>query len=283
MADSYQPSSQGSNLPKYFHHLSQTYPRQTGNSTRNLFAQIAHRVAPILSDSIIHDNASGPGTATGVILSNLPPDVHPQIVATDMVPAMIDAFKSTEFPGINPNHITGIVMKSETLAFPANHFTHSLTNFSVFNFADPSICVREIHRTLKPSGQAVITTWKRFGIGEVVHETQRRVRPDLPLMKFSGPDMYSADAVVDVMLRSGFARDKIDFVSMETVATGEDLDGLRAFAEGPFTESARRGWTEEEKDRWGVVLGDVLEEERERFGGVRFEGWAVVATKGDEQ
>ena len=78
---------------------------------------------------------------------------------------MIEAFQST-FQGLN---ITSKVMNSQELDFPDAYFTHSITNFSIFNFQDALAGVREIHRTLKPSGQAVITTWERFGIGEVIH------------------------------------------------------------------------------------------------------------------
>jgi ubiquinone/menaquinone biosynthesis C-methylase UbiE len=281
MAEASASSTGPSNLPNYFKNLAQVYPRQTGNSTLNLFAQLTDRLAPISSTSVVHDNASGPGTATSVIMKDIQPDAHPTIVATDMVPAMIEAFNSTvsETSTWNQERITGVVMKSENLNFPDAHFTHSITNFSIFNFADPLSSVKEIYRTLQPSGQALITTWKLFGIGEVVHETQRRIRPDLPEMKYSGKELYDADAVVDIMLHAGFVRHQIHVLSMTQIVSGEDLEGLRGFANGPFTDSARTGWTDEEKGRWQEVVHEVLEEEKTKYRGVKFEGWAILATK----
>ena len=170
-------------------------------------------------------------------------------------------------------------MKSEKLEFEDAYFTHSITNFSIFNFQDPLACVKEIYRTLKPDGQAVITTWKRFGIGECVHEVQRRVRPDLPLMGFSGPELHSEEAVVDLMVKAGFEKDELKVLDITHVVKGEDLEGLKEFARSPFTDSARKGWTEEEKGRWGEVLEEVLEHEIGKFCGVRFEGWAVLGKK----
>lgn len=82
MADFNKPSTGPSNLPNHFKKLSQIYPRQTGNSTLNLFTQITELLAPISNSSIVHDNACGPGTASSVILKQHP-DVEPKIVGTD--------------------------------------------------------------------------------------------------------------------------------------------------------------------------------------------------------
>ncbi|KAG4438499.1 hypothetical protein IFR05_006022 [Cadophora sp. M221] len=254
-----------SNLPSHFNKLSHIYPRQTGNSTLNLFASIADHLAPISATSIIHDNASGPGTATSVILKSLKPEDYPSVIATDMVPAMIDAFNSDIAEVNGSSKLTGIVMKSEFLDFPDQHFTHSITNFSIFNFADPLVCVKEIYRTLKPSGQAVITTWKTFAIGDVIHETQRRIRPDLPIMKVSGVEYHKSNAIIDIMVQAGFERERVRLLSPAVVVGGNDLEGLIEFGSGPFTDAARAGWTDEEKGSWKEVLREVLDEKKREF------------------
>ncbi|CZT51467.1 uncharacterized protein RSE6_12614 [Rhynchosporium secalis] len=113
MASSISNPSSGpaSNLPAYFNKLSKTYALETGNATLNLFATLVSHLAPITPNSIIHDNASGPGTATSVILANLPHGSEcPKFIATDMVPAMIDAFRSC-FPP-HPKHTTKPAAKS---------------------------------------------------------------------------------------------------------------------------------------------------------------------------
>lgn len=229
---------------------------------------------------MIHDNASGPGTATSVILKDLSRDAYPKVIATDMVPAMIETFNSTIVePNADLDKFAGIVMKSEKLDFPDEYFTHSITNFSIFNFVDQQASVSEIYRTLKPSGQAVITTWKYFGIGEVIHETQRRIRPDLPLMQYSGAQWHCADAVVDLMTKAGFEKGNIEILSRTVVASGEDFEGLTEFATGPFTEPARAEWTDDERERWTDVLRKVLDEKKREYGGVVFEGWGILAIR----
>jgi SAM-dependent methyltransferase len=193
-----------------------------------------------------------------------------------MVPAMIDAVRDVANAGGWKN-VEGKVMKSdETLEFPDDHFTHSITNFSIFNFVDRVKAMSEIYRTLAPGGQVIVTTWKLFGPGDITHEIQRRIRPDSPLMKLSGPEMYSADAVLDVLSKGGFEREKLKVVEGSYVAKSDDLEGLVGFLKSDFTKSARAGWSDEEEGRWNDVVDQVIEEQRELQGGILFEMYAVI-------
>jgi len=267
-----------SSLPEYFRKLAANYAYNTGNSTKNLFAKTLDHIAPISSDSTIHDNACGPGTASEVLLSAFP-ETDFTIIATDMVPTMIDAL-NVKIPEQDwSSKVTTATMNSQSLQLPDATFTHSITNFSIFNFAETLACVKEINRTLKPGGQAVITTWKYFGVGELIHETQRRIRPDLPLMKYSGVEWHSADAIKEVMASAAFDETRIDVLEKTQIVTGEDLAGIIDFARGPFSEPARIGWTDEEKDKWPKTLNEIVEEDRQKYGGVKFEMWAVLAIK----
>ena len=113
----------------------------------------------------------------------------------------------------------------------------------------------------------------------MIHETQRRIRPDLPLMKYSGEEMHSADAVVDLMVKAGFDKDRVQVLSVTQVVVAKDMEGLTEFASGPFTDPARAGWTDDEKGRWQEVLKEALEDEKAEYGGVKFDGWVVLTTK----
>ena len=122
-------------FPKYFSQLSKIYDRQTGGTTRTNFAQLLPYIHPtIKSSSIIHDNASGPGTATSVILVQAGLN-FPQVEGTDSVSDMVTAFQDN----IKNNswaNVTATAMDSHDLKFSDNTFTHSITNFSIFTFQD---------------------------------------------------------------------------------------------------------------------------------------------------
>ena len=72
-------------------------------------------------------------------------------------------------------------------------------------------------------------------------------------MKYSGAQLYSGEAVVDLLVKGGFEKTKIEVLSKTQIVTGEDLEGLEGFASGSFTDSARTGWTDDEKNRWQGV------------------------------
>ncbi|KAK5239391.1 hypothetical protein LTS06_012810, partial [Exophiala xenobiotica] len=81
---------------RYFTEIAPKYAQVTGNTTLDLFSQVlTHRDGlSITPESIVHDNAAGPGTATEALIAWCHQhDVSPprKIVVTDYVPAMIEA------------------------------------------------------------------------------------------------------------------------------------------------------------------------------------------------
>ena len=284
-----QPTSGGVPFHDYFTSLAYTYPKQTGNSTRYIFeACVKDLEPPITEKSTVHDNAAGPATATKALHDHHPHPFH--IEVTDSVPAMIDAATDalaccgwqmgTQWEG--EDVITYKVMDSHDLKLADNSITHSLTNFSIFTFKDPVQCLREIHRTLQPDGKgvALVSTWKRFAVIEVVHRAQRLVRPDLPLMKIPQPWFLREGYLKDMMVEAGFEAEKVRVVQRSVIIRGRDRDGLVEFMKGDFTKPARAGWTEEEAGRWSDAVDQAVEEEEKANEyGMRFEAWVALAKK----
>lgn len=174
--------------PGFFTSLARSYASQTGNSTADLFAKsLPHiqRRLPITHESVVHDNASGPGTASMILLlpkssPYLPPSppmtasAHKQpgeppgaalppgrMYITDINPAMVDAARSTFDKAAKEGRcgctITYDVADSTHLDAPSSpacpgtdSLSHSILNFSIFTLADPVAGVREMYRTLRP-------------------------------------------------------------------------------------------------------------------------------------
>jgi SAM-dependent methyltransferase len=196
-----------------------------------------------------------------------------------MVEAMIDATNDLAKEK-NWANVEGKVMKSDAaMDLPDNYFTHSITNFSIFNFHDRVTATSEIYRTLKPGGQVVVSTWKVFRVGEIIREAQRRIRPDSKPMPFSGSEMYDGTAVLNVLVQGGFEQSKLDIVTGEHSVKGENLEGVLSFMKGPFTNSAREGWTDEEKENWSAMIDEVVKQQKQADGSILVEMVAVIGTK----
>jgi ubiquinone/menaquinone biosynthesis C-methylase UbiE len=267
---------------QYFASLSRNYGRQTGNSTRAVFASILGRISPsITSSSVIHDNAGGVGTVTSVILDSLTstsPDDVPEVLITDNNPGMIAAAKEA-FRDMK-SKITATEADSHDLRnIPDAKFTHSILNFSVFLFNDALQALREIHRTLKPDGVAVLLTWKRFGFGSTVHVAQSLIRPDLPPMPIPGSHFMNEGVLRDLVIMAGFNEEKVQVQHDKTIRKGEDLEGMRDFMLGDISKMATKDWTDEEKSRWPVAVDEAIQREVEQYGGIQFEAWTVIAQK----
>ncbi|OOQ89067.1 hypothetical protein PEBR_10488 [Penicillium brasilianum] len=267
---------------QYFTSLSRNYSRQTGNSTRALFASVVGRITPAITpSSVIHDNAGGVGTATSVILDNLAPtspDDIPEVLITDNNPAMIAA-ASENFKEMN-SRITAAEADSQDLSsIDDAKFTHSIVNFSVFLFPNALQALREIHRTLQADGVAVLLTWKRFGFGSTIHVAQSLVRPDLPPIPIPGSQFMNPGVLAELVIKAGFSEAKMQVYQDNTVRKDEDLEGMREFMLADFSRIVMKDWTEEERARWPAAVDKAIRREVEQYGGILFESWTVIAHK----
>ncbi|KAJ3541889.1 hypothetical protein NM208_g4386 [Fusarium decemcellulare] len=276
-----QSQSKSLPFPEYFSAFAANYAKQTGNSTARMFAQSWDNIqaaSPITKDSVVHDNAAGPGTATSIIVDKLPADELPSVLVTDNVPPMVkgaeDSFASL------PKIETRVLDSLNLEGIPTDHFTHSILNFSAFTFADPLKGLQEIHRTLKPGGLAVLTVWKRFGAGETIHAAQAIVRPDLPPMKIPHPEFMQQGHLEKLAAEAGFDPTKIQVSQQNVVVSGPELDdGLKLFLLGDLMRPARAGFTDEDKKKWPEAVDQAIKKESETYGGVKFESWVILAKK----
>ncbi|RBQ66773.1 hypothetical protein FVER53590_03067 [Fusarium verticillioides] len=276
-------TSQSKDLPSssYFSAFAANYLQQTGRSTYRVLDLAFNSIQatkPITKDSAIHDNAAGPGIAALVVVDGLAADDVPRILVTDNVPPMVQAAREsfTSFPQIEAK-----VLDSQNLeGIPDERFTHSILNFSVYTLADPVKGVQEIYRTLQPGGLAVISCWKRFGVGELIHAAQAIVRPDLAPLKMPHPEFFEPGVLENTTIKAGFDSSKFKLVEDSIVVSGSELeDGLKKFMLGDLMRPARAGYTDEEEKKWPEAVEEVLKKEVENHGGIKFESWVLLARK----
>ncbi len=266
--------------PEYFTALARGYARQTGRAKESIFASCFEEIKPsITASSVIHDNAGGVGTATAVILSRLGGDAVPEVLITDNNAGMIAAAK--EGFKAHSSRITAAEMDSQDLgSLPDGKFTHSIMNFSIFLLPDAVGAVREIRRTLRPDGVTLISVYKRFGFGRVVHAAQTAVRPDLPLVPLPGAQFYDDQSVLaKLVVEAGFDEDKVRVLERETVRRGEDLEGMKAFMQSDFAAMATKSWPDEDKAKWPAAVEEAFGKEVEEHGGMKFVSWTAIARK----
>ncbi|KAI6080428.1 S-adenosyl-L-methionine-dependent methyltransferase [Hypoxylon rubiginosum] len=274
-------------LPDYFNQFASMYARGTGHSTFNILVDAITDVVqksahPIGPDSVVHDTAAGPGLGAAALVAALPKSQLPkEVLVSDNAPPMIDAardsLKASPLPRVECKVLDSQALGSEV---PDGYFTHSIDNFSIFTFVRPLDAVRETYRTLRPGGLAVVTCWRRFAPMYIVHATQKKIRPDLPLMPTPNPQFYEEGELQKVVEEAGFAKANITVADKVLVVSDkENIDGLIMLMSGPMMARAREGYTEEELARWTESVKQSVKEEIEQFGGIRFDAYILLATK----
>jgi ubiquinone/menaquinone biosynthesis C-methylase UbiE len=236
---------------------------KTGGIVTAQFAEECIKLAlPITKDSIIHDNACGPGTITRKIMASSPP-TSINIVATDSNPAFLSHVRAAVIANKWPVEVQ--YMHSEALDLPNNHFTHSFTNIAIFMMGSSGLDgATEIYRTLKPGGVAVANCWQSFTWLEPIRAVHLATRSsDRP---FRAPPVTWADGkqLHEVMLHAGFREEDITMSTSEASAVAKDL---RAWAELTWAYlGGLQGWAQEDEDHWDEAVTMLEEKLREALG-----------------
>ncbi|CAJ2500238.1 Uu.00g030910.m01.CDS01 [Anthostomella pinea] len=195
----------------------------------------------VTSESVIHDNACGPGVVTSAILSQFKGSGQsaPKIIATDIAPAMV------ELAAKNGPTVDARVMDAKKLdAISSGTLTHSFTNFLFvrgWEEQDMVSFASEIYRTLAPGGTAVKAVWK-------YHEWHNVVRDAAVKTRSNGADLipqqpWSEEMVRDVFIKAGFDASKKGLLS--TINAG-----------------VMRKLSEQEKERYLANLKERVEKDK---------------------
>jgi len=278
---------QDEKLQAYFTALAPEYARLTASSTKHLLTEVLTSVPlGILGGEKVHDNACGPGTATEALIDyctarNISP-IH--ITATDVNEAMISALavRAKEEGWTN---VSSKVVDSHRLAgYQHDWFKFVFCNFSVFTFAKPLLALIEIHRTLRHTGIAVFTCWKRFGVQEIMDDARTAVKGDGPGEAIKGPgqEFFEEGYLAWLVEEAGWEKGKIKTLDRRIVISdAAEVAAVIEFMAGDQTAFARLDWSDEEKGRWPAAVKDAVDAAKARDGGIVMEAWVVLARKWD--
>jgi ubiquinone/menaquinone biosynthesis C-methylase UbiE len=261
-----------------FNKAAPNYEKQSAGVTRVIGQKTLPLLPPITTDSVVHDNACGPGVITFDIIAQCSKDGidPPTIYATDLNKAMIDVLQNAIDAG-NLKTVTAQVMDGSDLSqFHDDEFTHSITNFGIFAFPDPVAGVKHIFRTLKPGGVAAITTWKYPGNIFFVNEVLQELAPGREEW-FPVREWTQEATLRGILEEGGFNKSKVEFLEKSTLWNIEDFDATVELFNGPFWDYSKSGLTEEQKAGW---LGGVKTVLKARNGkGIDMIAWVAIARK----
>jgi len=250
------------------------YEKGTAGLTRRLGID-AINLVEIPDNSVIHDNACGPGIITEEIIKM---NSTVQIDATDFSDSMVGIVKSK----IEQNgwaNVKASVQNSLDLNFEDNRFDLSITNFGLMFSEDPA-SIRHIFRTLKPGGKAIVTTWASFGHYDFADEVAFQIvdRRDPPVGNFV--KVFTNGWKNPKWIKEAF--EKEGFVDIQITQKEDKAESNRHYIKTPnnmFKDAFSTTWNEEEKARWQPVWEKLLQEKIDAKEGLKMTAMFTVATK----
>ena len=230
----------------------------TGGLVTAQFAQHNLSLIDSIQDgALIHDNACGAGTVSRLILesSNAPKDIT--IKATDIDPPFLSALQYAAKQGTWPVDVSN--QKSEALDFADNTFTHSITNIAIFFTSSAGLDgARQIYRTLRPGGTAVVNCWAHVTWLLPVRAVHETIRPGKP---FPTPVVawHDGQLIKRVMLEAGFKEEDMRIEKSDAWAVVKRA-GLRAWAEKSWAYlGGIAGWFDGDEETWDQAVDKLVE------------------------
>ncbi|KAI1379735.1 hypothetical protein F4677DRAFT_407475 [Hypoxylon crocopeplum] len=232
-----------------------------GTATEEIAYDFLRPLVPFPAGAHIHDNGCGAGAVTEAILTLHSAEAASslRISATDSNPGAIAGFRaqaqSKGWPVVETNQ-----MDSRALSFPNDTFSHSFTSFVFLQvWKDDELCAREIYRTLKPGGIALVTTWEDLATMAVFRQAYRRLHGEgRELPEMLQTNWYSGDHVRKAMLAAGF--DESD-MGVNSYSTQVRIRDAKRWCEIGWSICGvpKGGWTQEDEDDWEEAVRLALE------------------------
>jgi ubiquinone/menaquinone biosynthesis C-methylase UbiE len=245
----------------YFNLLAKTYEDGTGGCTRELAEHCLPLLPPLTPDSIVLDNACGSGIVTDLILHVTDPKIRPTIHAVDGAPNMVEITRE-RFMAIENIQVT--LMLAEELKFPNDTFTCSITNLGLPFFNDPDQGAKEIFRTLKPGGMALVTGWEDLGYVGVIQTLQRVIHPEKNVYKLPfSSEWLDPHHLKRALEATGFEKVELSATTVHWAA--ESIDAIASRLLRMFAISIFDSWGEDDKARARTLLPQLLVPTVENF------------------
>jgi ubiquinone/menaquinone biosynthesis C-methylase UbiE len=273
------------NVHSHFDKIASKY-EEDARVMKDLIIYLLAICPPLTAESVVLDNACGPGIVTGEILKLPASQVPATLYAADFSSKMIDALRAKAsrdgIEGQRWKAVQAKVMDAQNLdGYEDDMFTHSFTASAIFCIPDADKAAGEIYRTLKPvDGVAVVTTWATLGYVAHYHRAVQAVSPDMPIFSFPLVREWMTDTKLrSVMEAGGFKHENIEFSTVSCYMTMSEWNNMQHDLKFALSNMVTKGWTDENKAKFENELQREVAEGIERNDILELKAWVARARK----
>ena len=209
--------------------VAEGYSRTTKEMLGNYSREAIQRIKPS-KESHLLDVACGPGT-----LSLLASSQVAKVMAVDFSKNMVEIFQgeieSSGIQNIEVGHGDG-----QNLKFAGNNFDHAFSMFGLMFFPDRERGFSELHRTLKPGGTALVSSWAPIDqspamltmFGALKAMNPEISKPETAINSLENPEVFEKE-----LKNAGFKD-----ITIQTVTKDFPVKSIPEFWEGMVEGSA---------------------------------------------
>ncbi|EWG50975.1 hypothetical protein FVEG_10090 [Fusarium verticillioides 7600] len=209
------------------------------------------------SEVIFHDVGCGLGAGTEAIMSLKQDNIV--IKGTDINEDVLGLYRQNI--AANKWPAEALKMDASKLDFPDKTFTHCIGNALLFVLENDGVdAIKEIHRTLKPGGVAILNSWAHTPTIPAIHTAAKKTRPAGTPLPREGLDKWEdKDFLLDVIIKGGFKPEKVKFMQKDVHVTVGDLKRFAIMIWSFIGGTSKAGWLKSDEENWDVAVDAVME------------------------
>ncbi|KAM0228513.1 hypothetical protein ACHAPO_010714 [Fusarium lateritium] len=210
------------------------------------------------SEAIVHDVGCGLGAATAAVVaaSNA---VSTKITGSDIDDNVLNLYREQ----ISENNWPAEAVKADAtaLTFGDESFTHAIGNVLLFVLPNDGIdAMKEMHRTLKPNGVAIVNSWAYVPTLPAIVSACEKTRPaGTPLPRQGLEKWESEDFLRSIVVNGGFQTERVKLENKDVFITIGDLQHFSTMLWSFIGGTSSAGWLESDEENWDVVVDIVAE------------------------
>ncbi|KAI1410394.1 S-adenosyl-L-methionine-dependent methyltransferase [Hypoxylon sp. FL1857] len=245
----------------------QLYDELVSDSMENLAKASLAFITPIAAGSVINDNGCGTGAASAAVVASLSGQTSGiSIKGTDINEDALKVYRAHAADGGWPAE--AVNMDSNSLKYDDATFTHVIGNALLFVLPHDGIdAVKEMYRTLKPGGKAILNSWAYVPNMPPLEAAARATRPEGTPLPRSGLDKWSkADFLQSVVEQGGFSKDKITIHQGDVSVTTSELHRYANMLWSFIGGTTPVGWLRSDEENWDKAV-EVIKTELKKTEG----------------
>ncbi|CEI62489.1 hypothetical protein FVEN_g5032 [Fusarium venenatum] len=222
------------------------------------------------SEAVVHDVGCGLGAATAAVVaaSNAK---NTKITGSDIDDNMLNLYREQ----ISKNNWPAEAVKADAtaLTFGDESFTHAIGNALLFVLPNDGIdATKEIHRTLKPDGVAIVNSWAYVPTLPAIVAACEKTRPaGTPLPRQGLEKWESEDFLRNIVIHGGFSADKVKLEKKDVFVTIGDLKHFSTMLWSFIGGTSSAGWLESDEENWDIAVDTVVEALKKSEGSEKLE------------